>query len=436
VIVVDEEQESGYKQDQLPRYHARDVAVKRAQLLDVPVVLGSATPSLESYFNATSRKSYHLLRLPHRVKGLKLPQVVIVDMNDERRKRYQNTGQGGIHLLSLRLESQLQQAFKADGQGMLLLNRRGYANYISCPDHRCGWLMYCDYCDAPMVYHKDKTLPTGGNLRCHHCLAEQILPAKCPLCARKVTVFGLGTQRVEEEIERKFPGIRTLRMDRDTMRRGRDYYDALESFRRGDIDLLLGTQMIGKGLDYPNVRVVGVISADTALHLPDFRASERTFQLVAQVAGRCGRGDHPGIVIVQTFQPNDPTIVAASKHDYEGFAERELALREEAGLPPISRMARIVIRHKENVRCHQMAAELAEHLKRDNRQLDLGISMRGPMTCPIARIAEYHRQQVELIAPPPDAASRLQKLMTHLRNGRLLKSDHRTAVDVDPVALM
>jgi primosomal protein N' (replication factor Y) len=436
VIIVDEEQESSYKQDQLPRYHARDVAIKRAQLLDIPVLLGSATPSLESYYNATHRKTHQLLTLPTRVAGLQLPHVAIVDMNEERRKRYQNTGKAGVHLLSLKLEHELQRTFKEGGQAMLLLNRRGYANYIACPDQRCGWMMYCDYCDASMIYHKSKTLPTGGNLRCHHCLAEQLLPSNCPICSKKISVFGLGTQRVEEEIERKFPDIKVLRMDRDTMKRGRDYFEALESFRTGEINLLVGTQMIGKGLDYPNVHVVGVISADTALHLPDFRASERTFQLVAQVAGRCGRGQTPGRVVVQTFQPNDPTIVAAAKHDYEGFAARELTLRAEASLPPISRMARIVVRHRDHAKCTEMASDLAGHLESFNTKLKLDIQLRGPMPCPIARVAEYHRYQIELIAPPPDAASRLQKLMTTLRNAKLLKSDHSTAVDVDPVALL
>ena len=455
LIIVDEEHESSYKQDQLPRYHARDVAIKRAQMLGIPVVLGSATPSLESYFNATGiggdkqktgnirsqspNLNYHLLRLPDRVPGMRLPDVTVVDMQDERRHRR------GIHLLSQRLEQELERVLKGEpgdtsgngrGQAMLLLNRRGYANYIACPDHRCGWMMRCDHCDATVVYHKDQRLPTGGYVRCHHCDAEQVLITTCPDSGHKVTVFGLGTQKVEEELTQKFPGIRAARMDSDTMRHARDYQQTLDRFRAAEIDVLLGTQMIAKGLDFPGVRLVGVISADTALHLPDFRASERTFQLISQVAGRSGRSEQPGRVVVQTFSPNDPAITLAAAHDYQTFAYREIALRAEVGLPPISRMARIVVRDKDHVAGYENAKKLARHLDAANRELKTEVRLRGPMPCPIARIADYHRQQIELIAAPPNAAGKLQKLMTALRNSQLLISDARTAVDVDPVALL
>ncbi|GAB4198066.1 MAG: primosomal protein N' [Phycisphaeraceae bacterium] len=466
LIIVDEEHESSYKQDQLPRYHARDVAIKRGQMLGVPVVLGSATPSLESYYNATGgmangmdmadgkkhgepasagnspsverRPNYHLIRLPERAPGMRLPDVQIVDMQEERRHRR------GIHLLSRRLEQELERVLQGEpgathstrGQAMLLLNRRGYANYVACPDHRCGWMMRCQHCDATVVYHKDKRLPTGGYVRCHHCDAEQLLVTQCPESGHKITVFGLGTQKVEEEIVQKFPGVRVARMDSDTMRNARDYQQTLDRFRAGEIDVLLGTQMIAKGLDFPGVRLVGVISADTALHLPDFRASERTFQLISQVAGRCGRSEHPGRVVVQTFSPNDPAITLAAAHDYDTFAKREIALRAEVGLPPISRMARIVVRDKDHVACYEYAKQLYRHLETANTTLKTGVRLRGPAPCPIARIADYHRQQIELIAGPPKAAARLQQLMTSLRNSRLLISDARTAVDVDPVALL
>ncbi len=434
LIIVDEEHESSYKQDQLPRYHARDVAIKRAQMLDAPVVLGSATPSLESYFNTRrAGQPYQMHTLTTRAPGLTLPRVRIVDLNGERRKRYQMTGKAGVHLLSLALEASLQQTLKAGGQAMLLLNRRGYANYIACPDHNCGWLMHCDHCDTTMVYHKDRSLPTGGYVMCHHCGTEQLLPKQCPQCTKKVTTFGLGTQRVEEEIERKFPDATWARMDSDTMRTGHDYHATLARFRRGALDILIGTQMIAKGLDFPNVRLVGVISADTALHMPDFRAAERSFQLIAQVSGRAGRGADSGQVIVQTFCPDDPTIRLAADHDYRGFAERELTFREQVGLPPITRMARVVCRDKDLVACVEQAKLLAEALSVANDELSTGVRMRGPSPCPIARIAEFHRQQIELIAPD---AGRLQKLMTALRNARLLKSDARTAVDVDPVSLL
>lgn len=487
LIIVDEEHESSYKQDQLPRYHARDVAIKRAQSLGIPVVLGSATPSLESYYNAVGipptkqsentgldqqapapkpqapNPNYHLISLPDRVPGMRLPDVQIVDMQDERRHRR------GMHLLSRRLEQELERVLQGPvsntpataksrgaasgetsggasggtsgggrvrGQAMLLLNRRGYANYIACPDHRCGWMMRCDHCDATVVYHKNNKLPTGGYVRCHHCDAEQMLITTCPDSGHKVTVFGLGTQKVEEELIQKYPGIRIARMDSDTMRNARDYQNTLDSFRNGEVDILLGTQMIAKGLDFPGVRLVGVISGDTALHMPDFRASERTFQLISQVAGRSGRSDQLGKVIVQTFSPDDPAIVLAAQHDYETFAHREIALRAEVGLPPISRMARIVIRDKDHLAGYENAKTLARHLEAANRELGTQIRMRGPMPCPISRIADHHRQQIELIAAPPNAAGKLQKLMTALRNSKLLISDITTAVDVDPVSLL
>lgn len=429
VIIVDEEHESSFKQDQLPRYHARDVAVKRGQLLNIPVVLGSATPSLESYYNVTVRGSYHLLELPDRVAGLKLPAVEIIDMGQERRKRQ------GVHLMSLRLEQALQTTIDEGGQAMLMLNRRGYANYLACPDHRCGWMMGCKYCDAMMVYHKDARLPVGGLVRCHHCEAEQLLPPTCPNCGRRVTTFGLGTQRVEEELQRKLPSVRFIRMDSDAMRTGKDYQRSLEAFRNQKVDVLLGTQMIAKGLDFPNVRLVGVISGDTSLHLPDFRASERTFQLIAQVAGRAGRGDAatPGLVIVQTFKPDDAVIGLASRHDYVGFAKREIALRKEVNLPPCSRMARIVVRNTNQVTCHAEVKKLADQLAAANQAQGNHVRIRGPMPCPIARIADHFRQQIELFAP--DAAT-MQRLLTAVRNAKALRSDNKMAVDVDPVSLL
>ncbi len=494
LIIVDEEQEPSYKQDQLPRYQARDVAVKRAQLAGAAVLLGSATPSLESYYNAThvpgdpagqiraqeedragaekqkaeSRKQkpsppppewppelppdsppdssadsprkvpakaprYHLLTLPQRVAGLTLPAVTVVDMSQERRKRYQYTGSAGIHLLSLQLEAALRRTLEAGGQALLLLNRRGFANYISCPDHRCGWLLQCEFCDVLMVYHKSTALPHGGVVRCHHCQAEQMLPQVCPVCGKKIVIFGLGTQRVEEEMARKFPGAKLARMDADTMRTARDYHATLEEFRAGRVDVLLGTQMIAKGLDYPNVRLVGVISADTALNLPDFRSAERTFQLIAQVAGRAGRGEHPGTVYVQTFNPQDPAIQLAAQHDYEAFAQREIGLRAQVGLPPVTRLARIVVRDQDHLKAQAAGRKLADLLEEANEALGSPVRLRGPAAAPIARIGGYHRLQIELIAPD---AGTLQRLLGSLRERHLLKSDAHTAVDVDPVSLL
>ncbi len=427
LIIVDEEHEGSYKQDQLPRYHARDVAVKRGQVCGARVVLGSATPSLESYFNATRRKVYDLVQLTQRVPGMKLPRVKVVDMIEARRERK------GVHLLSMELEGAMARVLQGGGQTMLFLNRRGYANYIACPDQNCGWMMKCRYCDAMMVYHKDASLPMGGQVRCHHCSAEQVLPRLCPDCRKKVTVFGLGTQRVEEELERKFSGARVLRMDSDTMRKGADYQEVLDVFRRGEAEILLGTQMIAKGLDFPNVRLVGVVSGDTALNMPDFRAGERTFGLIAQVSGRAGRSDKPGEVYVQTFNAEDEIINLAAAHDYVGFAERELKLREEAGHPPSTRMVRIVVRDRDRGKCEGLSNQLLDKLRAMNDRMGLGVMMRGPVPCSIDRIAEFFRFEIELMASGP---AMLQKLMGAMRGERELISDGQVAVDVDPIVMM
>jgi primosomal protein N' (replication factor Y) len=461
VIVVDEEHDGSYKQDQLPRYHARDVAVKRAALLNCPIVLGSATPSLESWANAqpgpgAEQGKYALWRLPDRVGGGTLPAVEIADLAQERRARAAQTGwrDRQMHLLGPRLESSLDQTLAGGGQAILLLNRRGYANHLCCPDQRCGWAMHCNHCDATMVYHLlDRADPRRGvgtgYLRCHHCLAENLTPRACPECGKPINRFGLGTQRVEEELERKFMVTRGLtatgdaptlaRVDSDTMGTARDYFRVLDRFAKGEVRVLVGTQMIAKGLDFPNVRLVGVISADTALNLPDFRAAERTFQLVAQVAGRAGRGREPGRVIVQTMEPRAPSIVLAARHDFDAFAARELAVRARAmgtGLPPVGRMARIVCRDLKHERAQSAAAAVHAALTDEARPLQaagIAIALRGPMPCPIARIANHHRFAVEVFA---NTRGVVQTLLGGVRRRGLLTSDAHTAVDVDPIALL
>ncbi|MEM8496242.1 MAG: primosomal protein N', partial [Planctomycetota bacterium] len=283
LIVVDEEHDASYKQDQLPRYHARDVATRRAQMADCPVVLGSATPALESYANAMAGR-FDIVSLPDRVPGAMLPEVELVDLVEERKARAKHDPKDQrVHLLSRRLENLLSATLDDGGQAVLLLNRRGFANYLACPDQGCGWLMRCEHCDTLMVYHlpesvlRDPKRNEGGVVRCHHCLTEQRLAEACPDCGKKIVLFGMGTQRVEQELRQKLPGVRLLRMDADAMRNGRDFRKALWTFQTGQADVLLGTQMIAKGLDVPNVRLVGVVSADTSLNFPDFRAAERTF---------------------------------------------------------------------------------------------------------------------------------------------------------------
>ncbi len=439
LIIVDEEHDSSYKQDQAPRYHARDLALKRAQLEGCPVVLGSATPSLESWMNATAGASgneaarYELLEMPRRVTGAPMPRVRIVDMVAERRAR--TTERGRQHALGPTLEHALVNTLDAGGQAILLLNRRGYSSYIACPDPACGFVLGCDDCDAKMVMHKDRLPPPGAPpvfVRCHHCRSERKLPTRCPECGRGVVTLGAGTQRLEEELERKIPALKLgetmLRLDSDTMRKARDYFDALERFGSGQVRVMLGTQMIAKGLDFPNVRLVGVVSADTALAMPDFRSGERTFQLLAQVAGRAGRvrGENAEVV-VQTFEPDHPAIVEASKHDYPTFAQRELADRSRLGLPPAGRMARVVCRSADD----ESAQRLAEQVEARFREvIGAGMKVHAACRCPLARLGGEWRWHVELVG---GSARGVQEA---LARSRATVIGPGKWVDVDPIDVL
>ncbi len=483
MIVVDEEHEASYKQDTAPRYNARDVAIKRAQLEGVTVLLGSATPSLESYWRAggpnalsairqdapgtqrlpgsqahamTGESVPHhattppgepppvptpakappiLLSLPNRVRGLAMPAVELVDMKIQAKMRR------GIHLLSARFEHLLQIALQQNQQAIVLLNRRGYSNFVYCAS--CAEAIKCKYCDATMTYHRTAGLGGvggrtargvhTGQLHCHYCLAVNSLPEKCPACGKTLSLFGLGTQRVEEEIAAKFPDLKFVRVDGDTMRNSRDYEDVLCRFANREIQVMLGTQMIAKGLDFPNVTLVGVISGDTALSLPDFRASERTFQLITQVAGRAGRGDAPGRVVLQTFMPHDPTIQAALRQDYAGFARAELSQRREVGLPPFARMARVIYRDQELDKVHSLGEKLATMLSQNVTAENGAVMLKGPMPCAITRIAGYHRGQIVLSSP---SAAALQRVLAATRKEGGFAESGRVAVDVDPVSLL
>jgi primosomal protein N' (replication factor Y) len=445
VIVVDEEHEPSYKQDTAPRYHGRDVAIKRAQLEGVPVILGSATPSLETYHRVTTASStphsqlptptYSLLSLPTRVRNLQMPHVELLDMRKENKVRR------GVHLLSQRLEHLLRTTIEKKQQAILLLNRRGYSNFVYCAS--CGDALQCKYCDATMTYHRSAGPTVGtakleaglhsGQLQCHYCLASNPLPATCTTCGKKLSLFGLGTQRVEEELARKFPDLTFARVDSDTMRSTRDYEALLGRFARNEVQVMLGTQMIAKGLDYPNVTLVGVISGDTALALPDFRAAERTFQLITQVAGRAGRGDAPGRVVLQTFLPDDPTIQFAIKQDYVGFARRELALRREIPLPPFNRMVRIILRDQDAEKLHALGDTLAAAVNDAVAAVGDGVTVKGPMPCPISRIAGYFRNQIVLTSA---RANQLQRVLARVRQEKGLAKSDRIAVDVDPVSLL
>lgn len=439
VIVVDEEHDASYKQDQQPRYHARDVAIKRGHLEGCCVVLGSATPALESWHNAAQGR-YRLWSLGERAGGGRMPRVTVVDMAGERLAMRQERGRASEEdAIGPTLAAGLTRTLDAGGQAILLLNRRGYAAVVVCSDRTCGWKLGCERCDATMVVHRGTVREQGGRryVRCHHCGDEQMIPHRCPVDQKALVELGAGTQRVEEELERRFGGSHGLvrgvgfeRVDADTMRRAADYFEVLGRFGRGELRVLLGTQMIAKGLDFPNVSLVGVLNADTALSLPDFRAEERTFQLVAQVAGRAGRGERPGEVVVQTYNPENPAIVLAAGHDYVRFARHELESRRRAGMPPVTRMARVVVRDADHTKAMERAEDLARRLFEAGRGR---VSVERPADCVISRIADVWRVGIEMVADDPRA---IQGALGALRAEGLVKSDAATAVDVDPVAMM
>ncbi|TVQ62599.1 MAG: primosomal protein N' [Phycisphaerales bacterium] len=439
IIVIDEEHDGSYKQDQLPRYHARAVAIKRAQLESCPVVLGSATPALETWSLASSGR-IRLHTLSRRATGAELPTVRVVDLSVDRR-RLPRERRSPERSIGPTLEGAIRETLDRGAQVILLVDRRGLASAVRCS--KCDWTLRCDSCDAAMIAHRAVRPGARTPLRCHHCLAERLTPVACPTCGGALARIGVGTQRAEDELERLFPGELIsgesfARVDADTMRSARDYFETLGRFARGELRLLVGTQMIAKGLDVPGVELVGVVSADTALAIPDFRAHERAFQLVSQVAGRAGRAaptpgqaTRRGLVIVQTLDPDAMPIQLAARHDYLGFARAELSDRQRYSLPPATRMARVVCRDVDEGKAERSARSLAEALRRERTVP--GLRVLGPSPCPLARLHDHYRFEVQIYAPDP---VRLQAALGALRGRGELLSDASTAVDVDPLSLL
>jgi len=422
VIIVDEEAEPSYKNLASPRYHTRDVAIQRANLEGIPVVLGSATPSLETWKNAHQRKHYQLLRMPTRVRGLAMPQVYLVDMRQEHHER------PGVHMLSRAMEDHLNATLDRKEQAVLLLNRRGYAGYLHCP--KCKYVYSCPHCDVHMVFHA-----STGLAHCHYCHQRVEMPKFCPMsnCDGRLARFGIGTQRVEEELGFKFPKARVRRMDSDAMQKNEDYADILAAFERREFDFLVGTQMIAKGLDFPFVSFVGIVSADTALGLNDFRSEERTFQLVLQVAGRSGRGDAPGHVVVQTFAADADPIRHAVAGNYEAFADGELQKRRRAKLPPWTRMMRVIIADPLYTKLQKAGDALKQEMEAALARRGIAASVFGPSPCPIKRLRDSYRMDIQLTFET--AGAMLSAIDLFKSEGTLKSSVKTLTVDVDPVSL-
>jgi primosomal protein N' (replication factor Y) len=415
LIVIDEEHENTFKQETTPRYHARDVAVKRAQLERVPVLLGSATPALETWQNA-ERGRYTRLPMRERVNNRPMPEVALIDLRHEKPP---------LAGLSETLRQAMIQALDDGGQVILLLNRRGFQTYAVCVSPQCGRVLKCDACDVAMTYHKER-----HRLICHACDADRPKAAACPHCQGKLHYGGIGTERLEGEVRLAFPDRVVRRMDSDSMRGHGSHEAVLAAFKAGQVDILLGTQMIAKGLDFPNVTLVGVVDADTALHMPDFRAAERTFQLVAQVAGRTGRGDRPGRVLVQTRSPDVAAIDRAAHHDYEGFVGSELPDRERLGLPPFGRLVRVVARGPDEPQVRDYMDRLADALR---AAAGPSVRLLGPAPAPVLKIRNLYRYHLRMLAPGPKP---LQDLLHAVPPGVPAPPGIELAIDVDPVSML
>jgi primosomal protein N' (replication factor Y) len=418
LVVVDEEHDGSYKQEETPRYNGRDVAIVRARSARAAVVLGSATPSLESRYNAACGK-YSLLELPHRIESRPMPEVDLIDMRQEfLETRKQAT-------FSRPLVEAVRNRIEAGEQTMLLLNRRGFASFATC--RSCGERLQCRDCAITLTWHR-----RDRRMLCHYCGYAERVPEKCPKCdSDHIYFLGTGSERVEDELHRDFPGARIVRLDRDTVTGRGQMENILHAFREKQYDILVGTQMIAKGHDIPNVTLVGVVNADIGLGLPDFRAAERTFQLLTQAAGRAGRGELPGIVLIQTVNPDHYAIRAAAAQDYGGFYEKEIQFRRLMRYPPFSALANLLIRSKSQEEALRMSTDIAAWLDPTPE----GMKTLGPAAAPVPRIKQEFRYQLLIKA---SSRKRLNEILHQLRRMASEKKWPPTAlaIDVDPLSLL
>jgi primosomal protein N' (replication factor Y) len=419
MIVVDEEHETSYKQEDVPRYHARDTAVMRAKLSNAAVILGSATPSMESFHNS-ERAKYLRIPLTTRVEDRELPDVQIVNMREE------YAAQGKQVVLSQRLLQALFKRLERQEQTMILLNRRGFAAFLLC--RKCGFTFQCNSCSVALTYHR-----SIDKLLCHYCGLARRPPSRCPECdSEYIHYVGEGTERLEAEVRQLFPEARIGRLDRDTMRHIRDYERVLGGFRKGEIDVLVGTQMIAKGHDFPRVTLVGVIGADAPLALPDFRAAERTFQLLTQVAGRSGRGDQPGEVVIQSYFPDHYTFQLAVKQRFEDFYRQESRYRRAMFYPPFASLAGIMVMDRDPARAAGLARQIAEFL---DSQRSNAIRILGPAPAPLERIKRVHRHQLLIKSSSRSTLHGiLDRLQAYIEEKKIGAT--RVIIDVDPVSLL
>lgn len=420
LIVVDEEHENSYKQEEAPRYHGRDIAVLRAKLEGCAILLGSATPSLESFANTESGK-YKLIRLTQRADDKQMPLVKVLDLRIESKK---GNSRDNRSPLSQRLMAALAARLEAREQSLLFLNRRGYASSVIC--QVCGHVVECPNCSIALTYHR-----RDEYLACHLCGHTSLPPKKCPSCEDPSIRFaGIGTERVEQAVAKAFPQAKIARLDADALSQRDTLRQTLHAFRTGKIDILVGTQMIAKGLHFPNVTLVGIISADMGLHVPDFRAAERTFQLLTQVAGRAGRGEVLGEVLVQTFTPAHYAIQFARHHDFDGFYEIEAGWRKQFGYPPASHLVLVTVRSKKQDLARFTAENFAKRLEAD---LPEGVTLSPCAPAPLSRVAEYYRFHIAL------RGTRIRPLAAHINAVAAkytLPKDVLMAIDVDAYDLM
>ena len=416
VIIVDEEHEASYKQEEPPRYHARDLAIWRSEYHHCPVVLGSATPSLESRARA-QKNVYQRLRLTQRAnQAATLPTIDVVDMRQE-------VENGNVSSFSMSLQEKLQERLEKNEQSVLLLNRRGYSSFVMCRD--CGYVLPCPNCDISLTLHMD-----SKTMKCHYCGHEERIPYRCPNCGQdKIRYYGTGTQKVEEELQTLLPDSRILRMDVDTTRRKGAHEKILRTFGEGQADILLGTQMIAKGLDFPNVTLVGVLNADTALNLPDFRSSERTFQLLTQVSGRAGRAEKPGEVIIQSFNPEHYAIQLAKAQDYEDFYTKEMYIRHRGDYPPYYFTVQITASHPEENEAAKQMFQIATKLKQG---LSPQAILLGPTPNAIMRVNNrYFYQVIIKYKQEPMLQPLLKEILTDTQ--RATARGLKLSIDAEPM---